>query len=177
MSDQLKQNKKNAMSFYDLMFNQGKPAEAIEKFVGEVYIQHNPLVGDEKEAFIEFFEKSAKDYSGKRVYFKRAEAEGDYVVLHCYQEWPGDNDYASVDIFRRALFACLGSKIMFVLFLNTRTLPRSVELMDRPINGQWMSSSLSASRMMSSRLWGSSSFSRQRFSRFLHFGRAIAKID
>ena len=100
MNAQLEQNKKTAMDFYDWMFNQGKPAEAIEKFVGDVYIQHNPQVGDGKEAFIKFFEQSAKDYPDKRVHVKRVLAEGNHVVLHCYQEWPGDDDYASMDIFR-----------------------------------------------------------------------------
>ena len=100
MNDHLEQNKKNAMAFYDLMFSQGKPAEAIERYVGDVYIQHNPLVGDGKEAFIAFFEKSAIEYPAKRIHFKRMIAEGNHVVLHCYQEWPGDDDYASIDIFR-----------------------------------------------------------------------------
>lgn len=100
MNDQLEQNKKNAIAFYDVMFNQCQPAEAIEKFVGDVYIQHNPLVGDGKEAFIAFFEKIAKENPGKQVHVKRSIAEGDYVVLHCYQQWPGDDDYASIDIFR-----------------------------------------------------------------------------
>ncbi len=100
MSEHLEINKKNAMAFYDLMFNQCRPAEGIEKFAGDVYIQHNPHVGDGKQAFIAYFEEMARDYPGKTVTFKRVFAEGSHVVLHCHQCWPGDHDYAGIDIFR-----------------------------------------------------------------------------
>lgn len=99
-SDQLEQNKKNAIAFYKLMFNDCKPAEAIEKFAGDRYIQHNPHVPDGKSGFIEYFEKMNSEYPGKKVYIKRAIAEDDLVVLHTYQEWPTDEDYATIDIFR-----------------------------------------------------------------------------
>jgi len=54
MQDKLEENKKNAIAFYRTAYL-GAPAKAVEMYVGAEYIQHNPLVGDGKQAFIDYF--------------------------------------------------------------------------------------------------------------------------
>jgi predicted SnoaL-like aldol condensation-catalyzing enzyme len=102
MPSNLDHNRSQAIAFYDLMFNQCRPREAIERFAGATYTQHNPHVADGKEAFIAYFERMAREYPGKHVHIKRTVAEGNLVVLHCHQVWPTDanRDWAGIDIFR-----------------------------------------------------------------------------
>ncbi len=67
--DPIEHNKQNVLAFHDLMFNQCQPAEAIERYVGDVFIQHNPAVADGKQAFIAYFMRMAQEYLGKRVHW------------------------------------------------------------------------------------------------------------
>ena len=100
MQNKQEQNKQNAIAFYELMFNENQVREAVERYVGDEYIQHNPDCPDGKDGFIDYFERMAAGYPNKKVEIKRSFAEGDYVILHCLQTWPGDHDYATADIFR-----------------------------------------------------------------------------
>ncbi len=60
MKHDLKMNKRNAVAFYRTAYL-GDPARALDDYVGAEYIQHNPLVGDGKGAFIDYFVFIARD--------------------------------------------------------------------------------------------------------------------
>jgi predicted SnoaL-like aldol condensation-catalyzing enzyme len=95
----LKANKQNAIDYYRTAFL-GDPVKAVERYVGDDYIQHNPSVANGKVGFIEYFQEMARDYPDKSIEFVRAVAEGDLVALHTHQVWPGDEHYVTMDFFR-----------------------------------------------------------------------------
>ena len=99
MIKRLDQNKKNAIAFYKMSY-EGSPRKACELYVGSEYIQHNPLVGDGIEPFIEYFERMAKEYPDKSIEFVRSVAEGELIALHSHQTWPNNYEYVTMDFFR-----------------------------------------------------------------------------
>jgi predicted SnoaL-like aldol condensation-catalyzing enzyme len=99
MQYNLEANKQNAIEFYRMAYF-GEPTKAVELYVGVEYIQHNPLVGDGKKAFIDYFTEMANQYPNKEIEFVRAVAEGNLVALHTHQIWPGNEEYVTMDFFR-----------------------------------------------------------------------------
>ena len=96
MKSQLKQN---AINFYKMAY-EGNPRKAIEMYVGDEYIQHNPDVANGKQGFIDYFERMQLDYPDKSIEFVRAIVENDLVALHTHQIWPGNDQYVTMDFFR-----------------------------------------------------------------------------
>ncbi|WP_133010428.1 nuclear transport factor 2 family protein [Marinomonas flavescens] len=99
MSQDLEANKANAIAFYKTAYL-GEPEKAVAAYVGNEYIQHNPVVGDGKQAFIDYFSEMARDYPEKSIVFLRTIAEDDLVSLHTRQTWPGNEEYVTMDFFR-----------------------------------------------------------------------------
>ena len=99
MCNDLKANKDNAVAFYKMAYL-GEPEQAISLYVGQDYIQHNPVVEDGKQGFIRYFTEMSRDYPNKKIKFLRVIAEGELVALHTHQTWPDDDEYVTMDFFR-----------------------------------------------------------------------------
>lgn len=95
----LQKNKENAIAFYKMAF-EGNPLKAIELFVGNSYIQHNPAVADDTAGFIDYFNRMQREFPNKTLEFVRCIAEDNLVALHTHQIWPGNDEYVTMDFFR-----------------------------------------------------------------------------
>lgn len=95
----LEQNKASAIEFYRMAY-EGNPQKAVDLFIGQDYIQHNPDVANGTQGFIDYFERMQTEYPDKSIDFVRSIAEGDLVALHTHQIWPGNDEYVTMDFFR-----------------------------------------------------------------------------
>ena len=93
----LERNKQTVVEFYELAFNGKQPEQAVEKYVGPQYIQHNPQAPDGPEAFIGF----VKAFPEASVDIRRVLADGDIVATHSLLKFtPDDRGTVAVDLFR-----------------------------------------------------------------------------
>ncbi|HEX3199235.1 MAG TPA: nuclear transport factor 2 family protein [Propionibacteriaceae bacterium] len=94
-------NKQTVIAYYNLAFNDKQPEEAVAKYIGDRYIQHNPQAADGPEAFIGFVRGLAQQFPEASLEIKRVIAEDDLVVTHSLLKMtPDDRGMAVADIFR-----------------------------------------------------------------------------
>ena len=95
-------NKKLVIDFYTEVLFQANYS-AVDKYIGDEYIQHNPTAKDGKAAMVKML-SALTPAEGKVEPFGeiiRAIAEDDLVMLHIKSyHWPDKNGAAIVDIFR-----------------------------------------------------------------------------
>jgi predicted SnoaL-like aldol condensation-catalyzing enzyme len=97
----LDRNKQTVIAFITRAFNDKQPADAVAKYVGSAYIQHDPQSPDGAEAFVQFATGFAGQFPQLSIDIKRVIAEGDLVVSHLLINMaPEDRGMAAVDIFR-----------------------------------------------------------------------------
>jgi predicted SnoaL-like aldol condensation-catalyzing enzyme len=93
----LERNKQTVVEYYELAFNGKEPEQAVERYVGSRYIQHNPQAPDGPEAFIAF----VKAFPEASVDIRSVFADGDIVVTHSLVKFTGDDrGTVAADFFR-----------------------------------------------------------------------------
>ena len=93
-------NRRVVLDFHEKGLNQ-KDADAALQYVGERYVQHNPVAADGREGFRQFVALLRDKFPQSRSEIKRSFVDGDYVILHVHAvREPGSRGTAIIDIFR-----------------------------------------------------------------------------
>ena len=92
-------NKALVLAFYQQLFGD-KDVAAIERYVAEGYIQHNPNVPTGRAPIQQLFSKVFAGAPKTKVDIRRVAADGDLVWLHVRAPGPDGRMSAIVDIFR-----------------------------------------------------------------------------
>ncbi len=95
-----KPNAQKAIAFLDMVFNQKKVKEGFDKYVGDKYIQHNPIAADGKDAAVEVLSKFMQMVPTWSYTFKHAYVDGDIAIVHSLVKAKAeDRGNAVIDIF------------------------------------------------------------------------------
>lgn len=98
--DPASRNKAIVRAFYEEFFNRHRVSAAREVLTPD-YRQHNPSVGDGRQAVMDAFTQIFKKFPRFQVEIKRIIGDGDLVAVHVLSRTqPGDRGRAVVDIFR-----------------------------------------------------------------------------
>jgi predicted SnoaL-like aldol condensation-catalyzing enzyme len=98
---QQEMNKETVVAFYNAAIND-KDFEAASVYLGDKYIQHNPMAADGPEGLKAFLDFAKENLGSFKVEFKRVLADGDFVIVHAHATsgQPDDRGSAVMDIFR-----------------------------------------------------------------------------
>jgi|SRR5450432_132266 predicted SnoaL-like aldol condensation-catalyzing enzyme len=91
-------NKKMVADFYQELFGD-KNAGAIDKYIGDTYIQHNPSLPDGKDALKQGVAVWFKGQPKDTVDVKHLGADGNLVYIHTKSKM-GNKTFSVLDIFR-----------------------------------------------------------------------------
>ena len=90
-----------ATAFLDMVFNQKKVKEGFDTYVGDKYIQHNPIAADGKEAAVTVLSQVLQQMPGWSYEFKHAYVDGNIAIVHSLVRLKADDrGMAVVDMFR-----------------------------------------------------------------------------
>ncbi len=95
---QIEDNKKLVADFYQELFGD-KNVDAIDKYIGDTYIQHNPALPDGKDALKQGATQWFKGAPKEKVDIQHLNAEGDFVYIHTKSKM-GPKTFSVIDIFR-----------------------------------------------------------------------------
>jgi predicted SnoaL-like aldol condensation-catalyzing enzyme len=84
MTDVLETNKALVQAFYQKGLNE-RDADAADAFLGDRYVQHNPLVEDGPAGLRRYLGWIAANFPGARSEVKRVYADEDVVILHVHR--------------------------------------------------------------------------------------------
>jgi predicted SnoaL-like aldol condensation-catalyzing enzyme len=95
---QLEANKKMVADFYQELFGD-KNVEAIDKYISDTYIQHNPGLPDGKNALKQGATQWFKGAAKEKIDIQHLGADGNFVYIHTKTKM-GDKTSSVIDIFR-----------------------------------------------------------------------------